>query len=327
MYALKSFIAATVAAVCALIAPASASAADTFPDHPIRIVVPFSPSGGIDILARTIAQELTGQWQSGVVVENKPGASGNIGTDYAARSAPDGYTWLMTANTLVMTPSLMPVNFKPKQDFTPVTEVAIGYLALVTRPGLPVKSVHDLIALAKSEPGKLNYGSPGTGTPHHLAMELLKQKAGFNVVHVPYKGSAELVNGVLSGQVSLAFLPVHQALALARAGKLQMLAAGGAKRTAVTPDVPSLAEASGIKDIDVDMWYALYLPAGAPAELVKKINVAVNNILKEPSVAKRLADVGLAPRGSTPQELAATTGSDLSRWAQVIQLAGLKAGQ
>jgi tripartite-type tricarboxylate transporter receptor subunit TctC len=327
MRTLKSLIAVIGTVVCAFMSSAPASAADTYPDHPIKIVVPFSPGGGIDILARTIGQQLTGQWKSGVLVENKPGASGNIGTDYAARSAPDGYTWLMTANTIVMTPSLMPVNFKPKQDFTPVTEVAVGYLALVTRPGLAAKNVHDLIALAKAEPGKLSYGSPGTGTPHHLAMELLKQKADFNVLHVPYKGSAELVSGVLSGQIDMAFLPVHQALALAHAGKLQMLAAGGATRTAVTPDVPSLAEGSGIKDIYVDMWYGLYLPAGASPELVRKINAAVNEILKMPAVAKSLADVGLAPKGSTPEQLAAMTATDLSRWADVIKVAGLKTSQ
>jgi tripartite-type tricarboxylate transporter receptor subunit TctC len=327
MSTLKCFLAFVCGLLLCAASPANAdnTGAGNYPNHPIKIVVPFSPGGGIDILARSIGQELTGAWKVPVVIENRPGASGNIGTDYVARSEPDGYTYLMTANTIIMTPSLMSgVNYQPTKDFAPVSEVAIGYLALVTRPGFPAKNVRELIELAKSEPGKLNYGSPGPGTPHNLAMELLKQKADFNAVHVPYKGSAELVSGVLAGQVDFAFLPVHQALQLARAGKLQMLAAGGAARTAVTPDVPSLAEATGIRDIDVDMWYGLYLPTGTPPAIVQKLNAAVNRILKMPHIAKSLGDVGLGPSGGTPDELAALTRDDLQRWAHVIQVAGLK---
>ncbi|AZG10461.1 tripartite tricarboxylate transporter substrate binding protein [Pigmentiphaga sp. H8] len=306
------------------LAACAAHADEPYPTRPIRIIVPFSAGGGIDVLGRTIGQKLSETWQYAAVVENRPGASGNIGTDLAARAAPDGYTYLMTANTIIMTPSFMQgVTFDPVKDFAPVMPIAIGSLALVTRPDFPARSVPQLIELARKQPHKLNYGSPGTGTPHHLAMELVKQRAGIDVVHVPYKGSGGLVNDVLSGQVDLAFVPVHQALQFARAGKMQMLAAGGTRRTAVTPDIPSLAEASGIADVDVDMWYGLYLPAGTPPAIVAKVNAEVARILKMPDVVKSLSMQGLQPSGGTPDDLARLTRDDFQRWAGVIRQAGL----
>ncbi|MBN9475677.1 MAG: hypothetical protein ABS43_04960 [Bordetella sp. SCN 67-23] len=316
----RSFCSAWLLALVAC----AAHADESYPTRPIRIIVPFSAGGGIDVLGRTIGQKLSEAWQYAAVVENRPGASGNIGTDLAARAAPDGYTYLMTANTIIMTPSFMQgVTFDPVKDFAPVMPIAIGSLALVTRPDFPAKSVPQLIELARKQPHKLNYGSPGPGTPHHLAMELVKQRAGIDVVHVPYKGSGGLVNDVLSGQVDLAFVPVHQALQFARAGKMQMLAAGGTRRTAVTPDIPSLAEASGIADVDVDMWYGLYLPAGTPPSIVDKVNAEVTQILKMPDVVKSLSMQGLQPSGGTPDDLARLTRDDLKRWAGVIRQAGL----
>lgn len=303
-----------------------ALAQSPYPTRPVKIIVPFSPGGGIDVLGRTVGQKLQDSWQVGFVVDNRPGASGNIGTELVATSPADGYTYLMTVNTFVITPSLMKgVRFNPVKDFSPVSTVALGSLALVTRNGFPAKSISELIATAKAKPGSVNYGSPGNGTPHHLAMELFKSRANFKAVHIPYKGSAGMVNDLLAGQVDLAFVPVHQALAHVRSGGLQMLAAGGAQRTSVTPDIPSLEEASGIKDVDVDMWYALYLPAGTPAEIISKLNQEVNTILKLPEVERTLSAQGLQAKGSTPEALAQLTRRDFGRWADVIRSAKLQA--
>lgn len=313
-----------VAAACGWTG-ANAFAQTAYPNRPIRMLVPFSPGGGIDVLGRTVGQKLQDLWQVGVVTENRPGASGNIGTEVAAAAPADGYTYLMTVNTIVITPSLMKgVRFNPTRDFAPVTTVALGSLALVTRPGFAASSAKELVALAKAKPGQINYGSPGNGTPHHLAMELFKSRAGFSAVHIPYKGSANLVSDLLAGQVDVAFLPVHQVLQHVRGAKMQMLAGGGAQRTAVTPDVPSLEEASGIRDVDVDMWYALYLPAGATPEIVATVNREVNAVLKMPDVQRTLAAQGLQATGSTPQALAELTKKDFARWAEVIRAANLQ---
>src|SRR6476620_8868324 len=193
-----------------LVAIGNALAQDTYPTANIRIIVPFTPGTGIDILARTLGQKLSEDWKTAVVVENRPGASGNIGTEAVAKAAPDGYTLLMTANTIVLNRSLFKsIPYDPIKDFAPVAPLAIGRLALVTHPSIGTKTVADFVALAKRAPGKLNYGSPGNGTPHHLAMELFKSKTGIDIVHVPYKGSAGAVSDLLGGRISVMFLPVH----------------------------------------------------------------------------------------------------------------------
>ncbi|MBK8065357.1 MAG: tripartite tricarboxylate transporter substrate binding protein [Betaproteobacteria bacterium] len=317
----KSLLAAAV-----LLAAMPAAHAQDYPAKPLRMIVPFAPGGGIDILGRTLGQKLAERWKQPVVIENRPGASGNIGTELAAKSAADGYTLLMSVNTIVMVPSLNPKTpYHPVKDFTPVSPVAIGRLSLVANPALNVKSVAELVALARKEPGRLNYGSPGSGTPHHLAMELFKQRAGVDLTHIPYKGSDGFLSGILGGQTQAVFMPIHQALAQVNAGKLVMLSAGGTQRAAVTPNVPSLAEAAGIRDIDVDMWYAMYLPAGAPREIVTRLNAELNAILKLPEVMETLGRQGLTPTGGTPEELAALTSNDLARWAKVISEAKIKA--
>jgi tripartite-type tricarboxylate transporter receptor subunit TctC len=324
----KTFLAmaAVLGMSMALTAAGDALAQDSYPNKQIKFIVPFSPGGGIDILARTIGQKLGDDWKVPVVIDNRPGASGNIGTEAAARAAPDGYTVLTTANTIIMVPSLYKnVPFDPIKDFVPVVPLAIGSLALVARPTLNVKSVKEFIELAKASGGKLNYGSPGNGTPHHLAMELVKQRTGIEIMHIPYKGSAGLVTDVISGQVDVAFLPVHQVLPFVKSGKMLMLAAGGIKRTSVTPDVPSMAQAAGISDIDVDMWYGLYLPAGTSKGVVAKMNREVNAILRMPDVGVTLNALGLQPSGGTPEQLADLTAADLNRWAKVIRQAKITA--
>ena len=297
----------------------------TFPDKPIRIIVPFTPGTGIDILARTLGQKMGEDWKIAVIVENKPGASGNIGTEAAAKAQPDGYALLMTASTIVLNRSLFKsIPYDPVKDFAPVAPLAIGRLALVTHPSVAAKSVNEFVALAKREPGKLNYGSPGNGTPHHLAMELFKSRTGIDVVHVPYKGTAGAVSDLIGGQIQVMFLPVHVALPFVTAGKLNMLAAGGTERASATPNVPSLAEAAGVRDIDTDIWYALYAPAGTPKAIIDKLNGEMNALLHARDMAETLARQGLQPTGGTPDELARLTRTDLARWSAVVHEAKIQ---
>jgi tripartite-type tricarboxylate transporter receptor subunit TctC len=317
---LRSFAAA---AMLALAAPALAQ--EPYPSRPVKLVVPFTPGTGIDILARTLGQKLGDEWKVGVVVENRPGASGNIGTEAVAKSPADGYTLLTTAQTMVVNRALFAsLPYDPIKDFAPIAPVAVGSLALVVHPSLNVKTVGELVALAKANPGKLNYASPGNGTPHHLAMELFKSKAGLEIVHVPYKGTAQAVQDLLGGQVGVMFLPVHVALPQSDAGKLVMLAAGGTKRTSVAPNVPSLAEAAGIRDIDTDIWYGIYAPARTPQAVVDRLNADVNRLLKQPDVADTLAKQGLQATGGTPAALADLTKSDLERWTAVVKAAKIQ---
>ncbi|HKP67511.1 MAG TPA: tripartite tricarboxylate transporter substrate binding protein [Casimicrobiaceae bacterium] len=297
-----------------------AVAQSVYPASTIKIIVPFTPGTGIDILARTLGQKMSDDWKQAVVVDNRPGASGNIGTEAVAKAAPDGYTLLMTANTIVLNRSLFKsIPYDPIKDFVPVAPLAIGRLALVMHPTADVKTVADLVALAKRQPGKLNYGSPGNGTPHHLAMELFKSKTGIDVVHVPYKGTSGAVTDLLSGQINVMFLPVHVALPYVESGKLTMLAAGGMARASATPAVPSLAEAAGIRDIDTDIWYGLYAPAGTLDDIVRKLGTEINGALKSRDVVDTLAKQGLQATGGAPSDLALMTRNDLERWSIVVR--------
>ena len=310
-------------ALCAI-----ASAQEAYPaaGRSLRIIVPFSPATGIDILARTLGQKLGDQWKVAVVVDNRVGASGNIGTEAAAKSAPDGYTLLMTASTIVLNRSLFKkIPYDPIKDFAPVAPLAIASMALVTHPSLKAKTAADLIALAKASPGRINYGSPGNGTPHHLAMELFKNETGIELTHVPYRGTGPAVTDLLGGQIGAMFLPIHVALPHMQGGKLDVLAAGSLQRTPVTPDIPSLAEATGVKNIDVDIWYAVYAPAGTSTEIVSRLNGEMNTLLRQPDVRETLGKQGLAATGGTPELLAQTTRSDMERWARVVQAAKIEA--
>ncbi len=313
-----------LAAVAAL-AGSGAAAQERYPSRPIRIIVPFTPGTGIDILARTLGQKLGDDWKIGVVVDNRPGASGNIGTELVAKSPPDGYTLLMTASTIVLNRSLFKsIPYDPVKDFAPVAPLAIGQLALVTNPQVNARTVKEFIAFAKANPGKLFYGSPGNGTPHHLAMELFKSATGIDVAHIPYKGTAGAVQDLLGGRIGVMFLPVHVAEPLVKAGKLNMLAAGGTRRASATPNVPSLAEAAGVRDIDTDIWYALYAPAQTPREILAKLNGELNALLKNTELADALMKQGLQPTGGTPSELEQLTRTDLERWAKVVRDANIQ---
>jgi tripartite-type tricarboxylate transporter receptor subunit TctC len=315
----------TIAAAAALAFAALAQAQEPYPSKPIKLIVPFTPGTGMDILARTLGPGLTERWKVPVVVENRPGASGNIGTEAVAKSPADGYTALVTANTLVMNRSLFKsVPYDPVKDFTPVALLAVGSLALVTHPSVGANSVQELIALARANPGRLDYGSPGNGTPHHLAMELFKQQTGTRMVHIPYKGTGPATQDLLGGQIQVMFLTVHVVLPLVQAGRLKMLAAGGTERSIAAPQVPSLAEASGIRSIDTDIWFGIYLPAGAPQEAVAKLNAELNALLQVPGTREALAKQGLRVVGGPPERLAQITRADSDRWEKVVREAGIK---
>ena len=317
---LRGFALALAAALMLAALPA-VHAQERYPGRPIHLIVPFTAGTGIDILARTIGQKLSERLKVPVVVENRAGASGNIGTEAVAKSAADGYTLLMTASTIVQNAALSrSVPYDPVRGFAPIGQSAIGNLALAVHPTVAAKSVAEFVALAKAQPGRLNYASPGNGTPHHLAMELFKVNFGIDVTHVPYKGTAGAVTDLLGGQVQAMLLPVHVALPHARAGKLRILAAGGSRRSLVMPELPSLAE-EGVRDIDVDIWYALFGPAGLPRELVSLLNAEMGAILAQPEVRENLLKQGLNPVTGTPEELARLVETDLERWTRVVRAA------
>ncbi|WBY02895.1 tripartite tricarboxylate transporter substrate binding protein [Ramlibacter tataouinensis] len=319
-------LAAALGAASLLGGLAPAFAQDRFPTGAVKIVVPFGPATGPDILGRTIGQKLSEKWGQPLVVENKSGASSMIGTKFVAASAPDGHTLLVTANTLILNKALKPnADYDPINDIVAVAPLAIGRLTLVAHPSLGVKSVQELIAMAKAKPGAIDYASPANGTPHHLAMELFKQGTGVDLTHIPYTSTPAAVKDVLGGQVKLMFLPIHVALPHVQAGKLVMLASGGKQRAETTPDVPSVAEASGVKDFDADIWYGMYAPAGTPPALVNRLNAEVNALLGSPELKAMFERQGLSPLTGTPQDLAKLTRDDLARWNKVVKAAGIKA--
>jgi tripartite-type tricarboxylate transporter receptor subunit TctC len=314
--------AALLAAIALALAPARAQ---RLSDRTIFIVVPFTPGTGIDVLARLVGEELRQRWNQPVVVENKPGASGNIGTQAASRAEPDGHTVMMTVNTFVMNASLFKsLPYDPVRSFEPIVEVATGAVALAVHPSVPAKSVRELIAAAKAAPGAITYASPGRGTPQHLAMELFKLTAGVDLKHVPYIGSAGAVKDLVGGHVKAMFIPVHTVLPLAGDGQVRVLAIGSDQRSPMAPAVPTLAE-EGVAGFDVDLWYGLLAPAGTPKDIVQRYNAAVNEILGTPKVREALAQQGLIAIGGPPERLGELVQKDLARWAKVVKDAGITA--
>ena len=291
----------------------------------IRLNVPFTAGTGPDLLARILSEELRQRWNQPVIVENKPGASGNIGTQAAAQAAPDGQTLLVTVNTFVMNASLYPsIPYDPERDFVPIAEIATGVLALVVHPSLNVATFAELIALARSKPGAINYASPGRGTPQHLAMELLKLTAQVNLTHIPYAGSAGAVKDLAGGHVSAMFLPVHTALPLVQAGQIRILAVGSKTRAPQASQVPTLAEL-GVADYDVDLWYAVLAPAATPRAIVERYNAVFNEILAQPGVKALLDKQGLIVQGGPPERLGELIARDRARWAKVVKDAQISA--
>lgn len=315
----------TLFATAMSFAAANPAFAQSYPTRPIRFIVPFTAGTGPDILARILGEAMAKKLGQPIVVENKPGASGNIGTDLVAKAAPDGYTILVTVTTFSMAPALYkPLPFDPINDFAPIGEVAVGNLALVVNPTLNVNSVAELVALAKAKPGTLNYASPGNGTPQHLAMELFKQQMGVDIVHVPYKGSAGAVGDVIANQVPMMIMPVHTALPYATAGKLKILAVSGDKRSALAPDQPTFKE-TGMQDYDIDLWYGLLAPAHTPRPIVDRLNQEISAALAQPDIRESLQKQGLTPATGTPEALGGLIRSDLTRWEGVVSQAKIKA--
>lgn len=310
-----------IAAVC-LIASAAAqaqSAGHDWPTRPIRFIVPFTPGTGMDFIARTVAPKLAERLGQAVIVENKAGASGNIGADAVAKAAPDGYTLMVGANTILIAASLYKnVPFNPLTDFAPISLGAWGSLMLVTNPNTGINSVSELIARAKAAPGKLTYGSPGIGTPHHMAMELFKDLTGIELLHIPYKGSAGAVVDLLSGSTDLMFIPIHVGMTHVKSGKLRALAVGSPKRHPLAPDLATLSEL-GIKGAEVDMWYDFLAPKGTPAAIIAQLNTELRAILALAEVRSAFEKQGLDAASSSSAEMSALMEKDYARWAAVIK--------
>ena len=293
--------------------------AQAYPSRPIRVVVPFTPGTGMDIIARNVGPRLSERLGQPVVIDNRPGASGNLGAELVARAAPDGHTVMVSGNPLITSPHLYRnVPYKPLTDFAPISLAAWGTLMLVTHPSTKINSVSDLIAQAKSAPGKITYGSPGIGTPHHMAMELFKDLTGTNLLHVPYKGSAGAVTDTLGGQINMMFMPIHVAIPFVKAGRLKALAVGSAKRHPTAPDLPTLQEL-GVKGAEVDMWYAFLAPKGTPQPVVTRLDKELATILAQPELKTIFSGQGMDAASSTPAELIALMRREDSRWAAVIK--------
>lgn len=296
-----------------------------WPDQALRVIVPFTPAGGPDFIGRYVAERLSPMVGQPVVVENMPGASGNIGSQVVARAKPDGLTLMSSVNTLVMNASLFRnLPYDPVIDFAPIGLTAWGSLVLVSHPGQKPASLADLLAMARAQPRLVGYASPGVGTPHHLAMALLETANGVELMHVPYKGSAGAVQDVLSGQVGFMFMPVHVAASYIRSGKLKALVVSSPQRLPQLPDVPTLAEA-GLKGVDVDMWYGFFAPKGTPVDIVDRLNRDINAILSRPDAKAAFEAQGLIPATSTPAAFAEIVARDRKRWADIVAKRGIQA--
>ena len=312
---------------CLLLLPnGSALHAQTWPAKPIRIIVPFAPGGPADLLPRLIGPKLTEAWGQPVVVENKPGAGGNIGMDLVAKAAPDGYTLIVGPNgNLVVNPHLYPnLPYDVFRDFAPVTLIATFSNLLVVHPDVPAKSVSELIALAKARPGTLTYGSPGTGSQPHLGGEFLKLMAGIDIIHVPYNGTAPALRDLLGGQITFMFAQTSAALPHIQAGKIRALGVASLKRTAQLPDLPTVAE-SGLPGFEAVSWYALLAPSGTPKEIVAKLQTEIARILQLPDVKEKLSAQGGEGVGNTPEQLASLLRTESARYADIVKRANIKA--
>jgi len=309
----------TVRCVVALVVALASAQAVAQGQAPIRLVVPFTPGTGIDIIARQVGPHLSERFGRPVVVENKPGASGNIGTQEVVRAPADGTTLLVTVNTLVMNRALYPnAGFDPLKDLDPVTLTSSGQLLLVTSKRSGIRTAQELVQRAKERPGALNYGSPGAGTPHHLAMELVKNQAHIELTHVPYRGTAPAVTDLLGGTIDVMFLPIHVALQHVKAGNLNALAISSDKPSPLLPGVPPLREL-GMGDLDVEMWYGILAPKGTPKDFVARLNAELASILALPDVGAAFQTQGMVPTHSTPEAFRALMAKDAQRWAEVIK--------
>jgi tripartite-type tricarboxylate transporter receptor subunit TctC len=299
--------------------------AQPFPSKPVRIINPFAPGGATDQIARHMAQKLTEAWGQPVVVENRPGASGAIGVEVVAKSTPDGYTLLIaTQTTHAANPALYSkLPYDAAKDFAPLTLVGSTPLALLVHPSVRASSVQELIAHLKANPGKLSYGSGGNGTSQHLTMELFKKMTGTFIVHIPYKGAGPALTDFLGGQLQLMFDNLPTALPHVKAGKLKALAVSTAQRSALAPELPTIAE-SGLAGYDLATWFAFFAPAATPREVLTKVSADMRNALAQPDMKERLVATGVDVRGSSAEELAAFHRAEVAKWAKIVKDSGAK---
>ncbi len=302
----------------------TASAADAYPSRPIKLVVPFAPGGATDVVARLLARylpdELGGQ---SVIVENKPGAAGNIGGAYAAHAKPDGYTLVVAAaGPTVVNPSLysnMP--YDPAKDLAPITMIEQDYNLMVVNPKVPAKNLQEFIAYAKSKPGAVNFGSPGNGSPAHLAGELMNQRAGLKMTHIPYKGSGPAVNDLIAGRITMMIDNMPALLPHVKAGTLRAIAVASEDRAAAAPDIPTFSQA-GLKDFVIPAWKGLMAPAGTPPAIISKLHDAVVKVINKPEMQKKLIDLGAKPIGNTPEQFATQIKEQTAWWAKLVKSTG-----
>lgn len=308
----------------AALASAAVVTAQTYPQHPIRVVVPFPPGGGGDVLMRPLGRKLAEVLGKPIVVDNRGGANGNIGADAVAKAAPDGYTVLLGNSSLPISVTLYDkLSFDPVKDLTMIGLVSNTPSALVVHPSVKANNMAELIALAKARPGKLNFGSAGSGSTPHLSMELLKTKAGIDMVHVPYRGSGPAVAAVVAGDVEVLVSNIATVLPLIKAGKLRAIGVTSAKRSAALPEVPTIGET--VAGYESRTWYALMGPAGLPAPVVARLNAAVNEAIRSPDIRDQLISLGYEPEGGTPVAMSALLREDIATWGQVVKASGATA--
>lgn len=307
-----------------LIATVTTVCAQNYPTKPIRLVVPYPPGGGTDIIGRTVAAKLTAVFGQQVIVDNRGGAGGTIGTGIVAKSAGDGYTILMAPTSHVINPSIYrKLPYDTEKDFVPITLAASATIVLASHPSLPVKSVKELIAYAKKRPGEINFGSAGNGTVFHLTGELFKRQAGIDMVHVPFKGGGPTVANLVGGQISLAFETMLALFPHIKAQKVRALAVTSAKRSSVMPELPTIAEL-GFPDIVAENWYGFYAPAGTPKGAISKLNTEIVRALKQLDVKERFQGLGTEVVGSTPEELGNVVRKELAKWGKTAKEAGAR---
>ncbi|MBI4194073.1 MAG: tripartite tricarboxylate transporter substrate binding protein [Betaproteobacteria bacterium] len=320
---MRSLAACAAAAFSVLVLPAIA-AGQTFPTKPVRFLIPFPPGAGPDVLARTIGPQLTARWGQQLVVDNRPGGGGNIGVELGVRAAPDGYTLLLASNHVTINPSLFrKVPYDPVRDFRGVTLAAVIPNILVVHPSLPVKSVKDLVALAKSRPGQINFSSGGNGSVGHLAAEMFKTATRVQMTHIPYKGPVAAITALLNGEASLGFLVAPAALPHVNAGRLRALAVTGSKRSPAVSKLPTVAEA-GVAGYEIVAWQGLFAPAGTPDDIVRKVHSDMIAVLGMPDIKQALLVQGLEAIGSTPEEFSEYIRNDLVKWARVVREANVR---
>ena len=300
------------------------ASAQTYPDRPITLVVPYPAGGGNDVLGRLVAERMGKTLGGTIVVENRGGAGGTIGTRQVAKAAPDGYTMLIATSSLAINPSLYPnVGYDPRKDFAPIGLLASGANVVLVHPSVPAKSIAELIALAKKDPGKLNFASTGSGSSVHLAAELFAAMAGIKINHVPYRGSGPALNDLLGGHVTMMFATLPSAIGIVRGGKVRALAVTGARRSDVFPELPTIAEA-GLAGYEAELHYGLVAPAGTPRPIVERLNAALRAALTDATLRERLGREGAVPMPSTPEEYAADIDAEEKKWGKIVRDAGVK---